>query len=55
MVENLKTTYHNDGTDIPKIIDNTAWSNLSTPGYSWYSNDSTTNDKFLEPYTIIMW
>jgi len=40
MVENLKTTKFNDGTSIPLVTDNTAWSNLSTPGYSWYINST---------------
>jgi uncharacterized protein (TIGR02145 family) len=39
MVENLKTTKYNDGTDIPLVTDNTAWSNLTTPGYCWYNNE----------------
>jgi len=42
MVENLKTTSYNDGTAIPLVTDNTAWSNLSTPGYCWYNNDAAT-------------
>jgi uncharacterized protein (TIGR02145 family) len=42
MVENLKTTKYNDGTAIPFITDNSAWANLTTPGYCWYNNDSTT-------------
>ncbi len=42
MVENLKTTKYNDGTDIPKVADSIAWSTLTTPGYCWYKNDSIT-------------
>jgi uncharacterized protein (TIGR02145 family) len=39
MKENLKTTKYNDGTGIPLVTDNTAWSNLTTPGYCWFNND----------------
>jgi|ERR1035437_6779 uncharacterized protein (TIGR02145 family) len=41
MAENLKTTKYNDGTDIPLITNDTAWSNITTPAYSWYDNNST--------------
>jgi uncharacterized protein (TIGR02145 family) len=43
MVENLKTTKYNDGTPIPLVTDNTAWTNLTTPGYCWYNNDAAAN------------
>jgi len=42
MKENLKTTKYNDGSSIPLVTDNTAWINLSTPGYCWYNNDAAT-------------
>jgi len=45
MAQNLKTTRYNDGTAIPEVTDGTAWANLTTPGYSWYDNDSATNAK----------
>lgn len=38
MAENLKTTRLNDGAEIPLVADDTAWSNLKTPGYCWYGN-----------------
>ncbi|MDD5184459.1 MAG: FISUMP domain-containing protein, partial [Paludibacter sp.] len=38
MVENLKTTKFNDGSTIPLVSDGYEWSNLTTPGYCWYSN-----------------
>ena len=45
--ENLKTTRFSDGSLIPIVTDNTLWSNLTTPGYSWYNNDEET---FKDPY-----
>jgi uncharacterized protein (TIGR02145 family) len=39
MAENLRATKYNDGTDIPFVTDNTDWSNLATPAYSWYLNN----------------
>jgi uncharacterized protein (TIGR02145 family) len=44
MVENLKETHFNDGTVIPLVTDITAWSNLTTAGYSWYNNDASNKD-----------
>ena len=43
LVENLRTTKYNDGTLIPLVQDNTAWSNLITPGYCWFDNDEVAN------------
>lgn len=40
MVENLRTTRFNDGTDIPLVTDDSAWSNLHTPGYCFYNNNT---------------
>ena len=40
MAENLKTTKYRDGTSIPLVTENTAWLNLTTPGYCWYNNDA---------------
>ncbi len=42
MAENLTSIKYNDGTNIPLVTDNTAWETLTTPGYCWYNNDSTT-------------
>jgi uncharacterized protein (TIGR02145 family) len=46
MVENLKTTKYNDGTDIPHGTPET-WPDLTTPAYCWY-NDSS--DKYKDTY-----
>jgi uncharacterized protein (TIGR02145 family) len=40
MAQNLRTTKYKNGTAIPLITDNTAWSTLNTPGYCWSNNDS---------------
>jgi uncharacterized protein (TIGR02145 family) len=39
MAENLKTTKFSDGSNIPLVTDNTAWSTSVLPAYSWYAND----------------
>ncbi|NLK53510.1 MAG: PKD domain-containing protein [Bacteroidales bacterium] len=46
MKENLKTTKFNDGSDIPLVIDNTNWTNLSTPAYCWYNNNEAYKTTF---------
>jgi uncharacterized protein (TIGR02145 family) len=53
MAENLKTTKYNDGTAIPNITDNSAWSLLTTGAYSDYSNipaNSTTYGRLYNWY-----
>ena len=40
MAENLMTTKYSDGIPIPNVRDDTAWSELSTPAYCLYGNDS---------------
>jgi uncharacterized protein (TIGR02145 family) len=49
LAENLKTTHYNDGTPIPNVTDDTAWSGLSIGARSYYSNDSTQYDKVYGP------
>ena len=39
MVQNLKTTKYNDGTDIPAATLTSDWPNVITPCYCWYNND----------------
>ncbi|HOU02446.1 MAG TPA: FISUMP domain-containing protein [Bacteroidales bacterium] len=43
MGENLNTVRFNDLIPIPYISNATDWSNLSTPGISYYNNDPTTS------------
>jgi uncharacterized protein (TIGR02145 family) len=50
MAENLKTTRLTDGSDIPLTKEDTAWGNLTTPGYCWYNNDPLT---FKDTYGAI--
>ena len=40
VVENWRSTKYADGTGIPNVTDGTNWSNLTTPAYCWYNNDS---------------
>jgi uncharacterized protein (TIGR02145 family) len=40
MAENLKTTKYNDSTDIPLVIEDTAWEALTTAAYCWYNNNT---------------
>lgn len=42
-VENLKTTRYNDGSAIPLVTNNDAWTALTTPGFCWFNNDSATH------------
>ena len=46
MVENLKTTKYNDGTEIPLITDNTGWNNATADAYCWYDNAITNKDLY---------
>jgi uncharacterized protein (TIGR02145 family) len=46
MVENLKTTKYNDGTEIPYILDTAeAWHELNAPGFCWYNDKETNKNK----------
>lgn len=38
--ENLRTTRYNDGSPIPLVTANSAWTALSTGARCWYNNDS---------------
>jgi uncharacterized protein (TIGR02145 family) len=43
MVENLKTTKLNDGTDIANITNQGSWSSANIAGYCWYENNEADN------------
>ena len=43
MVENLRTTHFNNGSEIPLITNKAAWGSLTSPGYCWYNNDESSN------------
>jgi len=44
LAENLKTTKFNDGSSIPLLTKNATRTDLTTPEYWWYNNDSATYD-----------
>lgn len=57
MAENLRTTRYRNGTPIPKVLDNSNWSNLASGAYCWYNNDSSSYDntygKLYNWYAVI--
>ena len=52
MVEDLKTTKFNDGTNIPNVTDNTAWLNTATPAYCFYNNDIANKEIYGALYNM---
>lgn len=46
MLENLKTTKFNNGSDITNETDGTTWKGLTTPAYCWYNNSDVNKDLF---------
>ena len=50
MAENLKVTKLNDNTDIPLVPGNPEWIAMSTPAYSWLSNNSANKDVYGANY-----
>jgi uncharacterized protein (TIGR02145 family) len=50
MVEGLKSTKYNDGTAIPNVTDNTAWSVLTTGAYCDYSNTPANSNTYGRLY-----
>ncbi|MFO7622059.1 MAG: fibrobacter succinogenes major paralogous domain-containing protein [Bacteroidales bacterium] len=52
MAENLRTTKYNDGTPVPLVTDNTEWAALTTPGLSWYNNDTDVYGALYNWYAV---
>jgi uncharacterized protein (TIGR02145 family) len=52
MAENLKTTKFNDNTSVPFVTEVTIWSALSSPGYTWYNNDSIVYGALYNWYSV---
>ena len=42
MAENLQVTHYQDGTPIPNVSSDDAWSKLTTGALCWYENDPST-------------
>jgi len=50
MAENLKTTHYNDGSEIPNIMNNYVWGNLSTGAYGDYDNNPANSETYGRLY-----
>ena len=50
LAENLKVTHYRNGEPIPKVTDNTEWSNLITGAYCNYDNDANNADTYGSLY-----
>ncbi len=53
--ENLKTTRYNNGIEIPNVIENASWYNLTTPAWCNYENNpsyDTVYGKLYNWYTV---
>jgi len=51
MAENLKTTKYNNGTLIPLVTGENAWSVLESPAYCFYDNNESNKSKYGALYT----
>lgn len=52
MAENLRTATFKDGTEIALVSDYTGWSNLTTPGFAWYGNNSDVYGALYNWYAV---
>jgi len=50
MAENLRVTRYRNGTEIPKVLDNTSWSNLTTGAYCDHDNNPSTSEIYGRLY-----
>jgi len=53
MVENLKVTKYNDGTEIALLESESAWFNTTDPAYCWYDNDIANKEEQGALYNLI--
>ncbi len=52
MVENLKVSKYNDGVEIPNVIDNQQWSQLTSGAWCYYNNDQENNNLYGKLYNM---
>lgn len=52
MAENLRTTKLKDGTAIALMTDAVGWTNLTTPGYTWYGGNSDVYGALYNWHTV---
>jgi len=46
LVQNLKVTHFQEGTEIPNVTDNSSWEALSSAAYCLYDNDAANKDTY---------
>ena len=52
MVQNLRVSRYSDGSQLPYVEDNYTWSNLYSPAWCWYNNDSSNDSLYGKIYTF---
>lgn len=50
MTTNLRTTYFNDGSEVPYTTDSLAWQETNTAAFTWYNNDY---DEYNDTYGVL--
>ena len=51
-IQNAEVVTYRDGTEIPQVTDNTAWSNLTTGAWCYYDNDPS-KGKLYNLYAVV--